>query len=257
MRIERSSMMDGCTALQCPVLLLGARFHRFFGAGSPGMRSDTNRRIMNFAVIEILLQIGFENVTEQSLAILTDIFVFYAESLIRRILPLGSAPSSHIIRRLLEEVYSEDQYECAELRQFADQQTLSKQHIKDDEDKNAPESLLHALRILPKGAALTSKFKNTKNVLLVEGKECAQISDVVETDEFFKHFVAGAAQQPSQRVVEEYEDCILQTMATLREKPEGKETQVQGFNTDCYLLADNEISLRKLPTNQRYYVFKS
>ncbi|ELA42236.1 uncharacterized protein VICG_00635 [Vittaforma corneae ATCC 50505] len=146
------------------------------------MKTDINKKLLKLVSTEVLLQLGFERSTEQALNIITEIFSFYLESLIKKAISVqksdgkddsneGSANTSHLdCRYLIEDTYHEEQYQIKELVKFMEQQIALKTQLTNRHDVECEESLFHALRLLPKGASLRSVFKNTRGATLEEKK---------------------------------------------------------------------------------------
>lgn len=180
------------------------------------MKPDSNKKIIQLLSVEILQQIGFEKSTEQALNIITDIFTYFFESLIEKCCPFAGCDPSVVIRFLVDDTYSTEQYQIKELLNFIDQQILIKNQLKEKYDIDCDESILHSLRILPKGVSLKSAFKNTKTMTLEE-KKSLEIYHEIHLDDFMVEFIEKSGDVPSKRTVESYSfDCsnILEKINT-------------------------------------------
>lgn len=181
------------------------------------MKTDVNKRLLKLVSTETLLQLGFERATEHALNIITDVFAFYLESLVRKAavlqLPQGQSTGGEdeehsICKYIIEDTYEEEQYQTKELMKFMEQQAGLKAQLADKHDINCDESLFHALRLLPKGVTLRSVFKNTKTSTLEE-KKSAEITEDILVDEFMEGFIQKCSCEGGARPVVTYSfDCL-------------------------------------------------
>ena len=151
------------------------------------MKCRLHKKLLSFAVAEILSQLGFERCTSQCMAILSDLLEYYAESLLRRIQSLEDIPSDLAVMYLLKSTYDEEQYQYDELLQFIEQQRQLKSLIKDVSDE--PPSLMHALRILPPDFKLETPGRTTSHLGAEEKNRPAHVIAEAEVDDFLREFI--------------------------------------------------------------------
>lgn len=179
------------------------------------MKPDSNKKILQLLSAEILLQIGFEKSTEHSLHIMTDVFVYYFESLIRKCIPFNGIEPDILLQYLIEDTYMTELYQKKELYSFLDQQISIKAQLKDKFDIECDESLLHSLRILPKGVSLKSAFKNTKT-MTVEEKKSMEIYPEIQIDDFMADFIEKSSSQPSRSLPEIFKFSGLKAIEEIK-----------------------------------------
>lgn len=116
------------------------------------MKKAINFKIAKLAVIEILLQVGFERASEDSLNILTDVFCHFLEQKFRRIKEIKEhrygihkLPLPFHVMCLGINTYS---YKFKEIISFLEYQIFLKDYIK-EKYKIEEDSLLQCLRVLP------------------------------------------------------------------------------------------------------------
>lgn len=171
------------------------------------MKTDVNKKLLKLVSTEILLQIGFEKSTEQSLNILTDIASFYLETLIKRVIPIYNKEDKRTSKYLIEQTYEEEQYQIKELSKFLEQQIAIKTQLEEKHEIECEDSLFHSLKLLPKGITLKSVFKNTKALTLEEKKNREIVEDIL-VDEFMSDFIEKCSKEGGERKVEDYSlDC--------------------------------------------------
>ena len=217
------------------------------------MKSDMHKRLISFVVAEVLLQLGFERTSSHSLLILTDLFIKHIESLCLRIQPFQEIPSNLIVKFVLESLYGESEYENTELRQFACQQILFKQQLKEKNNPDEPESLLHLLKIIPKHAILESAFKNTKNLCLNGNKDSTPINDEINTDGFFTKFVSDMSAQSSHKPKLDYSLSLTESIASQIQNPSQLHNIDNTADTTLSLISDYEILLDSPISNNKLY----
>lgn len=152
------------------------------------MKSALYSRIIKLAIAEIMIQIGFENASEQSLNACTELFTFFMESMIGRLIPFKNVSSDTQLKRILADFISEEEYQFPELLQFIEQQAVAKRHIKEKTESEGETNLLSMLRILPKDVNLKSGFRNTKNLAL-EQKHAPAVYEEVPIDSYLNIFI--------------------------------------------------------------------
>lgn len=183
------------------------------------MKTDVNKKLLKLISAEVLMQIGFERSTEQSLGILTEVFSHFIERIIMNIRPIQNGreldgqeemeknETHAICRFLMEDTYRDEQYQIKECMKFLEQQILLKMQLAGKHNIECEESLLHSLKLLPKGVTLRSVSKNTRTATLEE-KKSAEITEDVQIDEYMNEFIGRSASEASRRVVEGYSfDC--------------------------------------------------
>lgn len=226
------------------------------------MKTDVNKKLLRLISTEILLQLGFERSTEQALNVLTEIFSFYLESMIQKLIPVSSCEDSDkLCRFLIEDAYRESEYEAKELLKFIEQQISFKLMLVDKHNADCDESLLHALKLLPKGISMKSVFKNTKTATLEQKKSVDIIEDIV-VDDFMNNFIHKSSLETSRRVVGSYSfDCsrIVEDIngngLVPFDRINGKQkSQICGYK-DVYL-AEQELFIEDFYGNERYAILK-
>lgn len=172
------------------------------------MKVDVNKKLLKLVCTEVLLQLGFERSVEQALNVLTEVFNFYFEFLIRKVVPLlGSDDNTVLCKFLIENTYDDEQYQIRELFKFMEQQISLKALLIDKHNLECDESLFYSLKLLPKGVSLRSVFRNAKTTTLEE-KKSINITEDITVDEFMNKFVESCSSESSRRVLGTYEfDC--------------------------------------------------
>jgi Histone-fold protein len=163
------------------------------------MKSNINRKILRLVSTEVLLQIGFEKTTEQSLNIITEVFAYYMESLIKKAAVLQGCDGRNLCKILIADTYRSEQYQLGELSQFLDQQNLIKRQLREKaEGEEDSCSLLHSLKVLPQGMSLKSTFKNTKSTT-IEEKSNREIFIEIKLDDFLNQFIEESYKSENRR----------------------------------------------------------
>ncbi|ORD99326.1 Y551 [Hepatospora eriocheir] len=168
------------------------------------MKTSFQKEIIKFAVVEILMQFGFEKVTESTLNILTDTYIHFIDSQVKSIKDLISLDYLTEIEskyndfaimccydKLLSDFYCDSLYEVYELKKFIDQQTNLCKNLIEKYNYNVDEnnkSLLHILRLLPRKQSLQSLYKTLRvSVTTQEKKSDNKIKkqDETSSEDFF------------------------------------------------------------------------
>lgn len=183
------------------------------------MKTDVNKKLLKLISTEVLLQAGFEKSTEQALNILTEMFSHFIERIIMNIRPIQNGreldkqeetlrnEAHGICKFLLEDIYRDEQYQIKECMKFLEQQILLKMQLTGKHNIECEESLLHSLKLLPKGITLRSISKNTRTTTLEE-KKSVEITEDIQIDEYMNEFIGKSSLEASRRVVEGYSfDC--------------------------------------------------
>ncbi|KAM0681329.1 hypothetical protein GINT2_000529 [Glugoides intestinalis] len=172
------------------------------------MKVDVNKKLLKLVCTEVLLQLGFERSVEQALNVLTEIFSFYLEFLIQKVVPLlGCEDSTLLCKFLIENTYEDEQYQIRELFKFMEHQISLKALLVDKHNVDCDESLFYSLKLLPKGVSFRSVFRNTKTTTLEE-KKSINITEDIAVDEFMNKFVDSCSSENSKRVLGTYAfDC--------------------------------------------------
>lgn len=181
------------------------------------MKSDVNKKIFRLLSTEVLLQVGFERSTEHAMNILAEIFVFYLESLTRKVHPFSACGPEVANKFLIEDTYFSEKCQVRELQSFLEQQVFMKKQLKDKLDVECDESLLHSLRILPKGVSLKSAFRNTKTMTLEE-KKSMEVHQEVQLDDFMSEFIEKSGLEGNRRAVEVYAFNCSKVVEGINEK---------------------------------------
>lgn len=153
--------------------------------------------------------------------VLAEILAFYMEMLVKRTLPFSACHPEIANKFLMEDAYFSEKYQAKELHSFLDQQIFIKKQLKDKFDLECDESLLHSLRILPKGVSLKSAFRSTKATTLEE-KKGMEIHQEIETDEFMSEFLEKSSSEASRRVVGVYAFNCSKVIEEINEKGIGE-----------------------------------
>lgn len=165
------------------------------------MKSSLYPKIAKLSVAEILLQVGFENTSEQALNVLGDILLYHVEWMTKRILPFTESEDEIQIKRLLLDLFSNEEYQKDELYQFIEQQNLIRKQLKEKIDGECDQNLLSLLKILPKDVSLETSFKNAKNVALEEVSIHSSVYEEVNVDSFLNAFIENAMKTPVSRTI--------------------------------------------------------
>lgn len=174
------------------------------------MKSKIHKRLLSLAVVEILHQIGYERVTEQSLFLLTDLLAHYIESLCRAALPFQGSSSAAAIEYMVSTFYADEEYQQDELLRFAEQQSQLCALIK---DQVASPSILHMTKVLPQEIAPRSTAPKTVSSLNMEEKGSPVIPVAEATvDDFLLGFIEHCQSEPSARTVGEYSYDVSQLL---------------------------------------------
>lgn len=169
------------------------------------MKTNSNKKVLEILVAEILLQTGFEKCTDHSIDLLTEISIFYIESLIKNTKPFMNADPLIICKFLIENAYTDEEYQIKELLHFLDQQ---KNLVGERNEADAPESLLHALNCLPNIKSIAGNVKSNK-IMGLEEKRTAEVFHEVKMDDFMMKFIEKCSKAPANRVVESFGfDCL-------------------------------------------------
>ncbi|KAL6121014.1 hypothetical protein NUSPORA_02143 [Nucleospora cyclopteri] len=169
------------------------------------MKVELNRKILRVAVVEILMQLGFEKCTEQSLNIVTEVFSYYLEALIKSIAfanahtiekseenKFESRKKDILLYKLLTDFYINSEYQYDELLCFASQQiSIVDKIIENKSCTSDCENMLSLLKFLPRNQSLKRLYKNTKNAIFEAKEEKEEKEEVgeVELDAFLKQFI--------------------------------------------------------------------
>lgn len=182
------------------------------------MKSGMNIKIVKLAVVEILLQSGFDKTADQALNVLTDVLRYYIEQLgcrVQRRHEQG-AVTGLVCRTLVEEIYRENEYQVCELLSFLRYQITVKNYLSDRYNVGSEESILHILRVLPKNAQLRMLVRNGGNLNEMNEVEKSVVEDNVSFDEFTREFVESSLSEASRRVVGE---CRLEFVDLIGDEP--------------------------------------
>jgi len=174
------------------------------------MKTSVDRRLLKLVATETLLQLGFERATEHALNILTEVFSFHLESLIKRAALFQREGGEGICRYMIEDAYWDEQYQIRELMKFMEQQ------MSQLGDRQG-ESPFHALKLLPKGVTLRSVCRSTGTPTLEEKKSTEIVEDTVEVqiDRFMEDFIERCTTERGVRHVVGYSfDCSVMVEST-------------------------------------------
>lgn len=237
------------------------------------MKTDVNKKLLKLISAEVLLQTGFEKSTEQALNILTEAFSYFIERTIMNIRPIQNGrdldspdetlkDESHgICRFLLEDTYRDEQYQIKECLKFLEQQILLKMQLAGKHNIECEESLLHSLKLLPKGITLRSVCKNTRTATLEE-KKSAEITEDIQVDEYMNEFINKSSSEASRRVVEGYSfDCSKivdyvdgNGLVPFERISSAPKDQICDFRD--FFLAEQELFIEDFKNTMKYRVFR-
>lgn len=226
------------------------------------MRPDSNKKLLELLSVEICIQVGFEKATEHSISLITDVFIFYLESLIKKIIPLKDINPEIASKFLIEDTYDHEQYQIKELTTFLLQQIAIKSQLIEKYDLDCSESLLHSLRILPAGVSLKSVFKNTKTMTLEE-KKSMEVYQEIQMDKFMIDFIEKCSKEPNKRQIETYCFDCLPLVENVNKDDKEKETflidslkpksSIMGYNDE--ILAEQELFIEDFNESSKYVIF--
>ncbi|KAF7682693.1 hypothetical protein TCON_2088 [Astathelohania contejeani] len=154
------------------------------------MRSNFQNKIIKLCITEILLQIGYERATTNSLNILVSAFTHRMTELL-----IHFAEHNSLELLLFEFIGSSESYQFGELASFLDaQRDLQVGLLEKHALRNGQESILHILRVIPRNISLRSKRKVVcGNILLSEETDERQVNDEVGreivVDEYMEKFI--------------------------------------------------------------------
>lgn len=161
------------------------------------MKSDLYKKILRLSIVEILLQLGFEKCSEESLNIFTEILEYYIEKITDIIYKFREHSTTYdidtlneinIITLILDNAYANHQYNYNELLQFMSQQINMVSNITTDTNGK---SMLNLLKFLPKNQSLHRLYKVNKSKPIGDNNEIKESGVVgeVELDCFLKNFI--------------------------------------------------------------------
>lgn len=211
------------------------------------MANHSNKKILEILVAEVLLQAGFERASGHCISTLTEILIHYIETLIKLSIPFKDVSPKIISKFLAKIMYYEEQYQQRELFEFLEQQKFLIKQIIDKTEKGDQDSLLHILRILPKGTISRGSFKNSKT-LNFEDKKNFEVHQEIQLDDFMVEFIEKSASKPSQKRLNSFKfDCTHIIKEII---PEGykeinieniSENKLNFFGTRDEILANQEL----------------
>ncbi|ORD94874.1 Y551 [Enterospora canceri] len=169
------------------------------------MKTELNKKILRIAVVEILLQTGFEKCTEESLNVLSEVFSYYIEQVIAEILipqtEVDESPGPKKLKKeetfcpaklLLTRFYHNSQYNYQEMLQFLNQQIGIVRMLRDTPktktNHTEPNNMLSILKFLPKNQSLKNLSKAARRIEVEEKKESEE-EDEAEMDTFLDNFL--------------------------------------------------------------------
>lgn len=243
--------------------LLDVQFHTSTAPKTFEMKSDINKKIFRLLSTEVLLQVGFERSTEHAMNILAEILAFYLESLAKKVVPFSECSPEVANKFLVEDTYFSEQYQIRELHSFLEQQIFIKKQLKDKFDVECDESLLHSLRVLPKGVSLKSAFRNAKAMTLEE-KKSMDVHQDVQLDEFMSEFVEKSGLEASRRVAGVYafncskvieginEQGVRERKATIEDLGVAPKNRIFGYHDS--VLAEQELMIEDFNGTEKYKV---
>ena len=224
------------------------------------MKSNINKRILRLASTEILIQLGFEKSTEQSLNIINEVFTYYMEALIKRMIPFEKANYDSIIKMLIDEFYGEEQFQISELSQFLELQNQIKKQLKEKSEFPEDTSLLHSLKVLPRGVNFKSTFKNTKN-MAIEEKNSNEVFAEVVVDDFLNNFIEESSKENGKKIIQEtisensknLEKIVLETKFGDRNCGHAKELNIKPQED---IIKEQEFFIEDFGEIEKYKTFK-
>lgn len=164
------------------------------------MKSNMNMRIIKLAMAEIVMQCGFERISEQALNIMSDVFRHYLEQMAKRMNLMGETHVCFevVARAIINDFLVEDSYQNKELFNFLHTQLQQKKYLGEKIDDD---SLLHTLKVIPKSVDLTNVCRNTAGFSLVPNIKNGSSNVSLEVDPQMDDFINGCLSERSRRVV--------------------------------------------------------
>ncbi|EOB13756.1 hypothetical protein NBO_60g0012, partial [Nosema bombycis CQ1] len=148
------------------------------------MKSDLNIKILKLSIAEIVMQSGFERISEQALNILGDLFKFYSEQILEKIKKMNK-DHSFSIKYLVDES-SLPSYQSNELMSFLNTQLSLKKSLGVKEED---ESLLHTLKVIPKSVDLNNVLRSTSSFNLIPNLKNGSSNLNLELDPEMEKFI--------------------------------------------------------------------
>ncbi|KAF9763082.1 hypothetical protein NGRA_1522 [Nosema granulosis] len=176
------------------------------------MKSNMNMKIIKLAMAEIVMQCGFERISEQALNIMGDIFRHYLEQITLRMVKMSELHCDFdiISRAIINDFLVEDSYQEKELLSFLHTQLQQKKYLGGD---GKEDSLLHSLKVIPKSVDLTNVCRTTSSFLVPNIKNgSSNIS--LEVDQSMNNFIEDCMSERSRREeVGEYKYKLLEILS--------------------------------------------